>query len=350
MLPPAERRFLWINKLTIVSLFVLILAGGVVRSTGSGMGCPDWPKCFDRLIPPTDASQLPPGYEEKYIAGRKAKNERFAAQLERFGNKALADRIRNDKSILVHEEFNAAKTWTEYINRLVGAITGMLILGCAIFSFMFFKTKKSIFIWSVINVVAVGYQAWLGSIVVSTNLMPWIITVHMLLALVIVGISIYTYFKARALRDKDLLVNHTSIGIKALAAFSLVLIVVQVAVGTGVREEIDIISASNRTLDRGMWLEAVGAIFGLHRGLAVLSTVAIALLFFIVRSRFAPHTHQSKFTNLLVLLLGLQLICAMVLTYLDIPPVAQTAHLVLASLIFGVQYYLMLLLGKTARR
>src|SRR5690606_38248476 len=157
MLPPAERRFLRINKITIVSIFLVILAGGVVRSTGSGMGCPDWPKCFDRLVPPTDASQLPPGYEEKYIAGRKAKNERLAATLAGFGQTELADRIRHDESILQHEEFNAAKTWTEYVNRLVGAVTGVLILGCAIFSVTFFKTKRSIFIWSVVNVVAVGY-------------------------------------------------------------------------------------------------------------------------------------------------------------------------------------------------
>lgn len=348
MLPPAEKRFLWINKITIISLFVLILAGGVVRSTGSGMGCPDWPKCFDRLIPPTDASELPAGYEEKYIAGRKAKNERFAATLERFGNNELADRIRNDKSILQHEEFNAAKTWTEYINRLVGAITGFLILGCAVFSFTFFKTKKSIFIWSVINVFAVGYQAWLGSIVVSTNLTPWIITVHMLLALVIVGISIYTYFKARSLRDKDLLINHTSRGIKWLAAFSLLLLIVQIAIGTGVREEIDLISAADNTLDRSNWLDQVGQVFEIHRILAFASAIVIVLLFFVIRSRFASNTHQSRFTNLLLLLLLLQVASALVLTYFDIPPFAQTAHLVLASLLFGTQYYLMLLLGKVA--
>ncbi|WP_317040490.1 COX15/CtaA family protein [Parapedobacter koreensis] len=337
-----------INKITIVSLFVLILAGGVVRSTGSGMGCPDWPKCFDRLIPPTEVSQLPEGYEEKYIAGRQKKNERFAGMLDRFGNNELADRIRNDESILQHEPFNAAKTWTEYINRLVGAITGFLLLLCAIFSFTFFKTKKSIFIWSVINVVAVGYQAWLGSIVVSTNLMPWIITVHMLLALVIVGISIYTYFKARSLRDKDLLINHTSSGIKVLAACSLLLIIVQVAIGTGVREEIDLVSASGHLLGRGEWLEQVGQVFDIHRSLGVVSAVVIVFLFFVVRSRFAPSSHQSRFTNVLLLLLALQIGTAVLLAYFDIPPYAQTAHLVLASLLFGNQYYLMLLLGKVA--
>src|SRR5690606_22756722 len=291
MLPPAERRFLRINKITIVSIFLVILAGGVVRSTGSGMGCPDWPKCFDRLVPPTDVSQLPGGYDEKYISGREEKNERFANLLDRLGAEDLANRIRHDESILVHEEFNAAKTWTEYINRLVGAITGFLLLLCAVFSFTFFKTKKRIFIWSVVNVFAVGYQAWLGSIVVSTNLMPWIITVHMLLALVILGISVYTYFKARSLRDKDLLINHTSTGIKWVAGVSLVLIVVQVTIGTGVREQIDLIAASGTP--RGEWLAALGNEFATHRTLAIVTAMVIVFLFFVVRSRFAPNTPQS---------------------------------------------------------
>ncbi|WP_262245380.1 COX15/CtaA family protein [Parapedobacter soli] len=350
MLPPAERRFLRINKVAIVSIFIVILAGGVVRSTGSGMGCPDWPKCFDRLVPPTDVSQLPAGYEEKYIAGRKAKNERFANMLDRFGAKELADRIRHDESILQHEEFNAAKTWTEYINRLAGATTGIVVFLCAVFSITFFKTKRSIFVWSVINVFVLGYQAWLGSIVVSTNLMPWIITVHMLLALVILAISIYTYFKVRSVRDKDLLINHTSHWLKPLAIFSLLLIVAQVAIGTGVREEIDIIAASGNWPDRGEWLAQVSDVFQIHRSLAWLSIIVIVALFFIVRSRFAANTHQSRFTNLLVVLLVLQLVSALILAYLDMPAYAQTTHLMLACLLFGTQYYLMLLLGTVSRK
>src|ERR1700742_563537 len=186
-----------INLLSIVLLFVLILAGGVVRSTGSGMGCPDWPKCFGGYIPPTNISQLPKDYKQKYVAERVAKNQRFANTLDVFGYSDLAKRIREDKSILVPEEFNAAKTWTEYVNRLIGAISGLFLLLTAVYAFSYSKESKLIVFLSILNLILVGFQGWLGSIVVSTNLVAWIVTVHMLLALAILALSITTYHLAK---------------------------------------------------------------------------------------------------------------------------------------------------------
>ena len=144
MITKSERRFIRINFITIFVTLLVILAGGIVRSTGSGMGCPDWPKCFDQYIPPTSVSQLPADYKEKFIAGRLEKNEKFAKYLESMGKGDLANQIRHDESIKLPEEFNPAKTWTEYINRLAGAALGIFLIITIITSFAFRKSAKRI--------------------------------------------------------------------------------------------------------------------------------------------------------------------------------------------------------------
>ena len=342
-----ERRFIRISRATIFVLFLVIIAGGVVRSTGSGMGCPDWPRCFNRVIPPTDVSQLPDGYQQHYVEGRVKKNERFAKLIERFGYKELADQIRHDESILAHEEFNAVKIWTEYINRLTGVTAGFFMLFTAFFSLRYWKSKKSIAIWSVLNLIVLVIQAWLGSIVVSTNLTPWIITVHMLLALVLVCITIQTFYWAVRLpeqRSGDF-GQDKRWGLRVLSIISLVLLVIQVIFGTEVREVIDHLNGSG--VDRANWIDSVGTHYVVHRFFSYLAFAVSLLLFWQIKRSPVVNTDQqiSKFNTIAFALVVLQMSSGIVLARFGVPAFAQTFHLVCGSLLVGAQYYLLLLLN-----
>jgi cytochrome c oxidase assembly protein subunit 15 len=340
----SQKSFQKINLITIVLLFVLILAGGVVRSTGSGMGCPDWPKCFGRYVPPTESSELPADYKQKYVAGREAKNQRFAKTLDVFGFSDLASRLRQDRSILVPEEFNAAKTWTEYINRLIGEITGIFFVLVAVYSFSYWKNNKGIVFISILNVILVGFQAWLGSIVVSTNLVEWVVTVHMLLALAILALSITTYHLAKAYGKPKL---NTIPIIHIIALLALILSIAQITFGTEVREKIDAV-ATRLSGYRDGWVNSAGQIFTQHRDVAILVLFINVMLYALIRRHFSRHSVQQQLMSFNFLIIMLQIVTGIVLSYLALPPFAQTLHLIFASLMFGAQFYLMLNLYQSA--
>ena len=100
---------------TFILCFLVIIAGGVVRTTQSGMGCPDWPKCFGMWIPPTQASELPADFE-KYLGKQD-----------------------------IDHSFNAFHTWIEYINRLLGVLLGLFGIIQVVLLFGKRKTAKPAF-------------------------------------------------------------------------------------------------------------------------------------------------------------------------------------------------------------
>jgi cytochrome c oxidase assembly protein subunit 15 len=348
MIAKSENRFIRLNFITIIVTLLVILAGGIVRSTGSGMGCPDWPKCFDQYIPPTSVSELPADYKEKYVSGRLKKNENFAKYLESMGKVKLAQQIREDKSIVVPEEFNPAKTWTEYINRLLGALLGVFLIFTAVYSFVYRKTAKRIVVLSVLNILVVGYQGWLGSIVVSTNLTQWVVTVHMLLALVILGISIYTYTYAKHLHKEKSVIMYRILWLKGFLAFTILITIAQIILGTEVRESIDSIAKSLNFADRNTWIGKVGTVFSYHRDLAILVAVCNFIVYKMVIDRFSGKAWPLMTANYIMITLVVQIVTGFMLSYFSLPPYSQALHILFATILFSLQYYLYLLVYRTA--
>jgi len=348
MISRSEQRFIRINFITIIVTLMVILAGGIVRSTGSGMGCPDWPKCFDRYIPPTDISQLPANYKQKYVEGRLKKNEKFAKYLESMGKAELADRIRHDKSITIPEEFNPTKTWVEYVNRLVGVLAGLFLLLTFVYSFIYKKNAKRIIVLSLLNIFVVGYQAWLGSIVVSTNLAQWVVTVHMLLALVILAISIYTYNYAKQLNKTPSVIMYRILWLKGFLLFTVLISILQIVLGTEVRESVDVVAKSLATGLRDTWISKLGAIFSYHRDLAILVIICNAIVYKMVIDRFSGKAAPLLTARCILVTLLIQLLSGFALAYLAFPPAAQAVHILFSTLLFSLQFYLYLLVYRTS--
>ncbi|MBB6328820.1 cytochrome c oxidase assembly protein subunit 15 [Algoriphagus iocasae] len=330
----------------MIAVYFLILVGGIVRTTGSGMGCPDWPKCFGSVIPPTNVDQLPANYQDIYLQKRIAKNERFVATLEKLGFSETANQIANDKSILIEQEFNPVKTWIEYINRLIGVLIGFFIILTVWKSFPLWKQDKWIPILSVAALVLVLFQGWIGSLVVSTNLLHWMITFHMMLAILQVMLLIYLYHRAGNLQTGKGVEMDVPSKIEWILISALILMLVQVILGTQVREEIDQISASLGNMMRGTWIEQLGLPFFIHRSFSLILLGVHLLYFFWAFKYVLRKSSITLWSQLLMILVILEIATGIGMAYFAIPAFLQPLHLLLGTLIVGVQYLLILQLRE----
>lgn len=327
------RTFRRLSLSTLIAVYVLILVGGVVRSTGSGMGCPDWPKCFGKWVPPASYQELPENYKQIYADYRHKKNVRFARYLSTMGMGETANALLNDESIRVEADFNPVKTWIEYLNRLVGVVIGMMIFAVFIFSLRFWTTSKRLPLIAGVSLLMVGFQGWIGSFVVSTNLTPWTITVHMFLALVIVALLIWLVHESNFGTEIN-----SSIGFWWLLACMAVLLV-QILLGTQVREAVDRVATA---LPRESWIDNLGNAFVLHRSFSWL--VVILHVGLIVKLH---KTQPSKaFALTLILLILGTLLTGLGMAYFGVPAFLQPIHLLLATLTFGMQFLFLLKLNR----
>lgn len=346
------RRFRFVGLLTVAAVYLLILVGGIVRSTGSGMGCPDWPKCFGSWVPPTQASQLPVNYKEVYTAQRVAKNQKLARTLEKLGFQQVAGSIFAHPSQYIETDFNPIKTWIEYVNRLLGALIGVFVLAAVITALPYWRRDRPVFWLALVAFLLTGVQGWLGSLVVSTNLLPVMVTVHMGLALLIVALLLYAVDRARQhaiLPEAEQQVSAQPIeaGFRLVLWVALLLTFIQIVLGTQVREQIDAVSAAAGYLGRETWVSKLGGVFNVHRSISVLVLVLNAYLCYELGQLGRPRLRRLALATLG--LIGVEILAGFVLAFWALPALVQPVHLTLAALLFGVQFLILLAVRPVPR-
>tara|TARA_B110000858_G_scaffold156040_1_gene178275 strand:+ start:272 stop:1306 length:1035 start_codon:yes stop_codon:yes gene_type:complete len=323
-----------LTKTSLILIYLVIIAGAIVRMTGSGMGCPDWPKCFGYLIPPTQESELLFTSFRDYSKGEMIilNSENLYTATKDFKSNEFIN-LSNWNLYEKHDYvvYDPVHTWIEYINRLIGALAGIPILLFTLISIYYWKDYKYLTIISILTVIGMAFQAWLGKTVVDSNLAPYKITIHMLMALVIVGLILSLIVQTK----KGDFVNNRLF--KNLIVFSIVLTLIQVVLGTQVREFVDE-KVKSIGYDKANWLTDVPIKFYIHRSFSVVVLLVNFYLFYLNKKIGLGFNKLSY----VIALIGVEILTGILMYYFDFPVLSQPIHLVIATIIFGLQFYILL--------
>lgn len=338
-----NKRFRSSVKIALILVYCVILAGALVRMTGSGMGCPDWPKCFGYYIPPTDVEQLTwrPGktFEKGQVIIKDESlwvAEHHIASSPKYKPSEWRAYTKHDYAI-----FNPAHTWIEYLNRLTGALAGIAVFAMAVLSFRFIRKKPSVTILSWLTVFLMGFQAWLGATVVYSVLNPVKITTHMVVALLIVAMIIYIGHLANPERKSKI----DDRKLKLFAWLTLATGMIQLVVGTQLRQYVDE-RVKLLGYDMAQILESPGFSFYFHRSFSV----AVLLSGYFLWRRSKQIGLGQKEATWVFGLLVLETFTGILMAYADFPFGSQAAHLAIASVLFGFLFELMLKTGRNRHK
>ncbi len=323
-------------KLSLISVYVIFLAGSVVRMTGSGMGCPDWPKCFGYYIPPTSEEQITWQPNTDYNEGMIIIKDEALYVAQNNIKTYLTFSAENWKKYTKHSyaKFNKYHTWTEYINRLSSAVAGIFFLLLVFSAAKFWKENKEITILAFLSLFLMLVEAWMGKVVIDSNLKPTIITIHMIGGLLIIAILLRLRFITS---EKKETYSYHSLFSKLLiisAVFSLV----QIAMGTQVRQFIDEQVKQFGFDNKKLSLLNPSFKFYFHRSFTIAIVLVNLWMFYLNQIK----NLGFKLVNWIVFLLFLETITGMLMYYAEIPMGTQAIHLLAGAILFGLQFYLWL--------
>jgi cytochrome c oxidase assembly protein subunit 15 len=176
-------------------------------------------------------------------------------------------------------------------------------------------------------------------LVVSTNLLPEMVTVHMAVALLIVALLIYAVDRSQRAGQES---HEAELSWTPATGLSLWLWVItlatfgQIILGTQVREQIDVVAAAADYGSRANWVEQLGLTFKIHRSFSLL----LLLLNLYVAYRLYQTRSQrlQRLANVVLLLIMLEIAAGVTLAYFALPAAVQPVHLTVATVLFGAQF------------
>ena len=323
-------------RFSLVLTLLVMLAGSIVRMTGSGMGCPDWPRCFGLTIPPTRMDQVLWNPEHAYRSGQMVihQDTLWSATQDLAASTTFSRSQWEAYTRHNYASFVPAHTWIEFINRLLGAALGVPVLLAFFWSLTRFKSHRKWALTLGFGLVLLLFEAWLGKVVVDGNLVPHHITYHLLGAFGLLAVftavhrSVSTEAEAHSWHFEQ---PERKVQTQKAARWFVVfaaLLLVQILMGSTVRESVDALRAAQGTAH----VADLPWILYVHR---TFSLLLLALSFLLVRwtdGLAGLRARAGLLTGIALAETGL----GALLYYLELPVSLQPLHLLFSAFLFVV--------------
>lgn len=329
-----EKHYHKLAKICLGFIFLIIIAGSVVRMTGSGMGCPDWPKCFGYLIPPTSEEVIIFEPNHHYKKGQVIQiDDIFYYAKSNFQSSEQLN-LNNWQKNTTHSynTFNVTHTWIEFINRVVTAVAGIPVFVLFVLSIILFKRKKILFVNAALVLFLMGFAAWLGKTVVDSNLLPTKISLHLAIAYLLVLVLTFAIFKSKSWNG---ITTAPSKLFKKILLLAFLLTIGQIVLGIQVRQFVDTQMASVG-YEKSLWLQNPDISFYIHRSFSIILLLVNVWLFYSNRKK----AYRIPLINTMLVLLFFEIFVGVLMSYLDFPFMSQPLHLVSSAMLLALQFFI----------
>lgn len=320
MIGPRMTLFQKFATAALVSVIILIFVGAIVRVSGAGMGCPDWPKCWGRYIPPTKVEQ---------VDLSKLDFAKFERAAKRYG--------RDPETVTpahILENFNPVHTWTEYINRLSSLPVGFFSVGTMVLALLRQRRMPWVVAASILSVILVGVNAWMGKEVVSSDLKPGVLTIHMALAMLLV--LPLTFMAWRGNSTPWLIQGADSFRTKMrwMSALLLLLIFAEGVMGTEIREMNTRLAKAHPGMGRAEWIGVLESswVYLIHRSFSWVILVAAILAWVWTRRISRP----GRVAGGVLAVVFAQMFLGLIMARVEIHPAVQVLHLGLSAILLAL--------------